>query len=1221
LGDTDRVITADLELDIREAPLREWSLGIPEDYAVVAASGGAVADYVAETETKNGSRVLKILFNNAVDGRQLIRLRLEKNQAAAAGEWILPPLSYPGAKSVRGHIGVVSTPGFRILPGKVEKLVEMPLSYFPTQVAGLQQAFRQRESGWSAKLNVEALGQSVQADIFHLYSLKEGVVYGSILINYFVVGAPANEWRIEVPESVGNIDVIGQNVRRDWRREGNQVIVSLHQPVLGAATLLITFEQPMSARGGVIKPGEVRALGVQGERGFVQVVSPLQVKTQILKADGALLKLEPLELPAEFRLLSSSPSLAVYQYTARPFALEMDIKWFAPAETVDQLVDFAKLSSRISRDGQIVTDARYFVKTRGRKALRIALPKDVKLWEARADREIVNARVDGDQTLIPLPPKLNPNEPVEVVLRLGQTAKHAGSPVLNSPKTQAPTVISEWTVTGDPGQLLLPKGGTAQLNMPVLTETGFEWVSSRASGTVIFLLIAIAVSGVLLRSGTTWKTLVGFLIAAVVILSALGLTASATRDRRPNVEKLTYSATIVPAGETVTIYLGNVGANQAMISTWGVLSGLAGLGLLAFAAVRVRWGTGRGGWPVPAGTILLVIGILAQRGGASAFFLLMAIGVFAILLLPAFVRWIRRPRPPVVPVSAAAALLLLAFLPMASVQAQDGQPALSMVQTWKIHDGRLFGEFDVQVRGAVGDSFLLLRPPAVLTGFKGDDGLRVTKTQRGDQTLIFVALERAGAFRAHASFEMPAGDLTKGLPFVTGPAAVQRVTVQLDQGGWEFTSPSAVSVQPIPGLPETESGATIVLSPSNFPIINIRTRTRDTAAEKTQFFAEAANLFVPGPGVVNGVCRITIRPVQGQVSFLELEVPKGFTVGDVRSGPVSAWRFDPKSRKLRVELAPAQPGEFKFDVETQLGTADLPVDLTLDPIRVLGANGEVGMIALAFGSDAQPENVRGLSPVNLEDFDAGLIPKSKDGRPLAVLQQAFRYGREGGAVSLKVAAVAPEVRVVSKQVFSFGDDRLVIAVDLNVAITRAGLFKLSFVLPEGLEVEAISGAALSQWTEASEGGNRVITLQLNGRTIGDQNFALTLVGAAPAAQDSWAVPRLLLREATRQTGELFLVPEKGIRLRAVKRESVSQVDSRTAGESRAGALAFRLLQENWSLNLGIEALEPWVTVQALQEITVREGQTLTRLSLRYRVDNAAVKQLRLRLPGLSESQT
>ncbi len=1221
LADTDRVITADLELDIREAPLREWSLQIPEDYAVVAANGGSVADYVAETETKDGLRVLKILFNTAVEGRQLIRLRLEKNQAAAAGAWILPPLSYPGAKSVRGHIGVVSTPGFRILPGKMEKLVEMPLSYFPNQIPGLQQAFRQREADWSATLNVEALGQSVQADVFHLYSLKEGVVYGSVLFNYFVVGAPSSEWRIEVPESAGNIDVVGQNVRRDWRREGNQIIVSLHQAVLGAATLLVTFEQPMSARGGTIKPGEVHPLGVQGERGFLQVVSPLQVKSQVLKAEGALLKLEPLELPAEFRLLTTSPSLAVYQYTARPFEMEMDIKWYAPAETVDQLVDFAKLSSRISRDGQVVTDARYFVKTRGRKALRIVLPADVKLWEAHADQQIVNAQVDGEQTLIPLPPKLNPNEPVEVVLRLGQTAKHARSPILSSPKALSTTVISEWTVTGDPGQLLVPKGGTAQLTVPVLTETGFEWLSERAAGSTILLLLAVALAGFLLRSSVTWKTLLGFLVAGGVVLCALNFAATATKVRQHNIAKLTYAAAVVPAGEAVTLQLGNVGATRAMISPWGVVAGAVGVALLGFAAFRVWIGSGHGGWPVPAGALFLAIGLLAQRGGAAAFFLLLAIGVFAALMLPIFIRWMRRRRAVLQPAPVATALVLLLAASVVPASAQESPPAESLVQTWKIREGRLFGDCDVQVRGAVGDSFLLLQPPAVLTNFKGDDGLRVTKVQRGNQTLYFVALERAGVFRALASFEMPAADLSKGLPLVSGPAAVQRVTVQLDQGGWEFTSPSAVSVQALAGISDAESGATLILSPGETPVINIRTRTRNTAAEKTQFFAEAANLFVPGPGVVNGYCRVTIRPVQGEVSALELEVPAGFTVGDVRNGPVSAWRFDPKTRKLRVEIAPAQAGTFKLDVESQLGTADLPVDLTLEPIRVMGAAGEVGMIALAFGGDAQPENVRGLSPVNLEDFDSGLIPTTKDGQPLALLQQAFRYGREGGKVSLKVAAVAPEVRVVTKQVLSFGDDRLVLAADLNVAITRAGLFKLSFPLPEGLEVEAISGGTLSQWIEATEDGKRIITLQLNGRTIGDQTFALTLVGASPAAQDAWTVPRLLLREANRQTGELLLVPEKGIRLRAVKRESVSQVDSRAAGESRPGTLAFRLLQENWNLQLGIEALEPWVTVQALQEVTVREGQTLTRLGLRYRVDNAAVKQLRLRLPGLSESQT
>ena len=46
----------------------------------------------------------------------------------------------------------------------------------------------------------------------------------------------------------------------------------------------------------------------------------------------------------------------------------MGIDWYAQAETADQVVDFAKLASQVSRDGQVVTEAQYFVKTRGQQS-------------------------------------------------------------------------------------------------------------------------------------------------------------------------------------------------------------------------------------------------------------------------------------------------------------------------------------------------------------------------------------------------------------------------------------------------------------------------------------------------------------------------------------------------------------------------------------------------------------------------------------------------------------------------------------------------------------------------------------------------------------------------------------------------------------------------------------------------------------------------------------
>ncbi|HEY4990315.1 MAG TPA: hypothetical protein VII09_10935, partial [Opitutaceae bacterium] len=553
---------------------------------------------------------------------------------------------------------------------------------------------------------------------------------------------------------------------------------------------------------------------------------------------------------------------------------------------------------------------------------------------------------------------------------------------------------------------------------------------------------------------------------------------------------------------------------------------------------------------------------------------------------------------------------------------QEGSKAAqTMVETWSIRNNRVFAEVDLTVSGTPGDSFLLLSPPAVLTGFSGD-GLRLGKVEQGGRTSYFVAPERAGLLTAHAHFEMPLGEAARSIPVPTGPAAAQRITLELDQGGWEFSSPMAAQVLTTVGLGDGRRGATLVLSPIAAPRILLQPRHRDLATEATRFYAEASNLYIPGPGVVDGFARVTIRPVQGRVSELDLEIPKGLTVGDVVRGPVGAWRFDPLKHRLHVTIGPAQAETFRFDVQTQLGTGALPVSLELEPLKVQGAEGQVGTLAVAFGGEAQPEAIAasGLSPVNVADFEADLVPRGGDNRPLATLQDVWRYGQSGGRVTLTVAAVAPEVRVVSREVLSLDDDRLVMAVDLSVSIARAGLFKLSFSLPDGLEIEALSGSALSQWTEASEGGRRIVTMHLNGRTLGEKTFALTLAGPAPHAQDAWAVPGVVVREAARQTGEALLVPGKGLRLRVADREKVTQIDPASAGGLQPGTLAFRLLQGDWSLHVGIEALDPWVTVQSLQEVTVREGQTLTRIGLRYRVENAAVKQFRIRLPGLGEER-
>jgi hypothetical protein len=285
--ETERRLSADLELDIREAPIREWIVEFPEDYSLVTATGSSLADFLVAAESVNGRKKLTLLFGGEVTGRQLVSLVFEKNEAAVAGSWVLPRLEYPEAKSVRGDIGVAGAHGFRVTTESSDLLVEKPLSYFPKPTPRLQQAFRIREPGWSATMKVEPLEKSVSADVFHLYALSEGAARASVVINYFVTGAPVSEWEIAVPADVANPSVEGQNVRT-WRREGDKLIVSLHQPVIGPSTLLVTFEETIPNAGGPLAAGRVAPLGVADERGYIEVVSPGQVKITETKVSPEL---------------------------------------------------------------------------------------------------------------------------------------------------------------------------------------------------------------------------------------------------------------------------------------------------------------------------------------------------------------------------------------------------------------------------------------------------------------------------------------------------------------------------------------------------------------------------------------------------------------------------------------------------------------------------------------------------------------------------------------------------------------------------------------------------------------------------------------------------------------------------------------------------------------------------------------------------------------------
>lgn len=540
----------------------------------------------------------------------------------------------------------------------------------------------------------------------------------------------------------------------------------------------------------------------------------------------------------------------------------------------------------------------------------------------------------------------------------------------------------------------------------------------------------------------------------------------------------------------------------------------------------------------------------------------------------------------------------------------DAPTAESLRQTVKLFDDRVEATGTMRVSGNVGDRFDLLSAPAVLTGCTPPEGVRLAHRKAGETTVVQVVLDRAGAFTVAFSYRMALTPEAVSFVLPTGVAAADALDISSGKAGLVFTGDGVVSVSPA----AENSKATLVYAPESLRSVRWAPKTRDARAEKLIFYAEVANLFTPSPGALEGRHTVRIRPAQGVVKELTVEVPQGLTVCGVAGEAVGTWRYDPEARLLHVSTESARGAPFEFSVGTQASTGALPADLKLAPLVVRESAGRVGLVGLASGDEVRFETIvpEGLSSVNTDDFP---MPSGASAGGV-ILRRAFRHGDGAASVCVRIAAVEPEVRVKAQQTLSLGEDRVTLNALLNTEILRAGLFKLSFVVPEGFDVESVGGAALGHWAEIREGAARVVVMHLTGRTLGDQKFSVALSGPGIAGKTRWTPPKLALREASRTDGDLLIVPEEGLRLHVVDRESATQTNP--GAGARKGALAFRLLQSGYNLSFDIENAAPWIKCDWLQDMTVLDGRVRGAVAFDYTVENAAVRALKVRLPANAE---
>ncbi len=1256
LGETELSVDAEFEVDVREAPLRELVLRVPKGYSLARLTASGLSDHFLTEPADAPDAQLRLLYGTPVIGRQVISLRLERNQPLGESRWVLPRVDVVKARSVRGHLGVVADAGFRVTPAQTTGLTELAPAFFPKKIPGLQAAFRLADPAWQAAFSVERLAQSLQVDAFHLFSVGEGIAYGSSLLNYVVSGAPVSTLRVELSGEYFNVEFTGKNIR-NWQKADRGYEVQLHTPVSGVYPLLVTYERPFKSQGETLAFTGARPVDAQTEQGYTLVISTYQFEVRPVTVSGSLVPIETGEVPAEYRLFFDAPILAAYRYTARPFNLELELRPLVQGATVSQVVDRADLTTRISDEGQVVTEARYFVKNKGAPNLRLRLPEGAELWSVTLDGVAVVPVKDEQGNLIPLPHRADPDVVSELRVKIASKARDAERLEVAAPVISAPVLLAEWRLEPAGGRRLVYRGGTLTPANGITDASGFAGLSrmfTSRDGSRAWAGLGVLLAS-LLACGFVWSwsasggaarlslrhLLAGLLgavaafIAVITLFQLLDLAGAAGVDLPRG---LRFMAPVQQADVAWRVELGNEPIDASRFALLPVLLSLAGLVLWGISLIAGRAWWRRAG--LAGAWTLIAWAALRTTNGAPAFFLVALTFVVLHVLLPSARRWWQSPPRAGSPTPATGMAVVIAFalglgtslVPGSSARAAEvpleallGPGGLESVEHQvRVEDDFVFGTARVRWNATQGQALPLFREPGVLTrsGHPTNRVRLVPMMQDGHSRQVLVAETNGWVdFTLDYQVRVVAQGTDRGFMVPVSAGLVNHARVTLRGLDVDVISPQAVTVQREAGEDSTNTVVSLVLVPSDQTWIAWRPRTRDTRREKSVFFAETVQLLMPGPGVVEGLHDVQLRPAQGEVGELVLIVPPGATITDVASPALAFWRFDPDTRRLRVSLSPAQAKPFRVQIRSQIATTPLPFEGAAGLLSVEGASGQLGVVGVATGMEVQLEDVKaeGFSVINLEDFPGGILRPLATQVPGLTLRRAFRYSGVPGTLTLAAAAVEPDVRVEAQQTLSLGEDRTVLAVTLDVEVLRAGIFKLSFPLPTGLDVESVSGGALSHWTELKTGEERVVTLHLKGKTEGRHQFAVTLTGAGVRSITGWRVPRLALREATKQRGQLMVVPEQGLRLQVARREGATQLDPLQSGVRQKGVLAFRLLQDVWTLDLDLERVDAWVQVTGLQHLLFGEAQVKATANLQYEIENTGVKSLLVRLPPGAEN--
>ena len=591
------------------------------------------------------------------------------------------------------------------------------------------------------------------------------------------------------------------------------------------------------------------------------------------------------------------------------------------------------------------------------------------------------------------------------------------------------------------------------------------------------------------------------------------------------------------------------------------------------------------------------------RSGAIACRFLLVLGAAAALTLPAFAR------KAAVPATEAEALPALQAQGLdLNIRAPAPGPLVEHTATvgWML-----------RLADATPGRYRILAPASVLVQSRTPRGTAVSLGANG----YVLEITRSGDYEIELETREPIAerDGRYELPLTLPSALWSHFTFAVPAADMEFISDQALNLTATTSNGETRVAG--VLDTSCVATLAWRPRARVTRLEQTVVYCDVETVAFVRPGAIDLSACANYQVVQGEVREVRLRIPTNLSVTTVAGPLLAAWSLDPATRQLVAVLSRPVSGAFALTLGMQAASGGMPYAATLGVPFAENVQRQRGQLALAAAEaillrlgEPGTHELEGVTAINTGDFSPSGEPACLVMQSDEPLRRAFRYD-DPAAVRVVVRAepVQPEVRVSESSSFSLGDERNVLSTVLELAVAKSGVFSVRLQIPEGYDIETLTGRDVSHWDDVRRAGQGVEVF-FKRRVLGATTLNLVLTRMQRGIPERLAVPRVSVQDAARHTGRMTVAAERGVRLTVEEQQSVSVRKPELGEKVQPSALSFEILRPGWQVTLGTQVLAPVLKPEILHRVELAEGMLQHRVYVSYRIENAGVKFFRLRVP-------